>query len=145
MSAWLLPLKQEISWENWEADDNKVKLFFQGIKACPCRSNTLSFINWRREKTVKHFIRPTAFSLKNKKRWRIKWPGSVQQFFILYIIGASHPFNYKDLLQGAFVCLLKFWIFLLNITVALRTMYSWPWTTWVLTTWIYLRANFFPH
>lgn len=42
MSAWLLPLKQEISWQNWEADDNKVKLmlsqlsippgFFQGIE-----------------------------------------------------------------------------------------------------------------
>lgn len=80
-----IPLKQEISRQNWEADDNKVKLmlsqlsftlgFFQGIEELAHVEAIPSFINWSRgekKKTVKHFIislsLPTAFSLNVRKK-----------------------------------------------------------------------------
>lgn len=51
MLAWLVPLKKEISQQNWEANDNKVKLMLShlsviaGFLQGPCRrSNTIYFI-----------------------------------------------------------------------------------------------------
>lgn len=57
MLAWLVPLKKEISQQNWEANDNKVKLMLSHL------SVTAGFLQGREELAHVDAAPPFTFSI----------------------------------------------------------------------------------